>query len=74
MKSKQRGELLLELVASIILLVVIGIISMAFASYQCSVHWENSGMKSEYRIGAGCMVQKPDGKWLPAKSLRDTDI
>lgn len=74
MKSKQHGELLVDFVITLVLLIIVAVISVAWSSYQCGVKWEDSGMKSEYRIGAGCMVQRPDGKWLPASSLRDTSL
>lgn len=74
MKHKQRGSIDAELTISIIALAVILLLGLWHASYQCRTQWEGSGLKSEYRIFAGCMVQKRDGKWLPAKALRDTDI
>lgn len=74
MKHKQRGSSGIELIVSIALLAIILVIMTLIGIYQCGVQWQGSGLKSEYRIGAGCMVQKKDGRWLPAKTLRDTDI
>ena len=39
-------------------------------AYKCVNQWERSGMKSEYNLAAGCMVQRKDGAWVPASSIR----
>ena len=47
----------------------VGIV-VGIKSYACPARWKDSGAKAEYRVMAGCMVQRKDGSWLPEKVLR----
>lgn len=42
-----------------------------FLSAGCHGQWQHSGLKSEFRIPEGCMLQKPDGMWIPDKVYRE---
>lgn len=57
-----------------VLLAVIFALLCALAwvsSTACSAKWINSGMRSEWTPFAGCRIQTPDGKWIPAESYRE---
>lgn len=41
-----------------------------FPSIQCYTEWKDSGMNSKYSITSGCMIQRKDNTWVPAKSFR----
>lgn len=75
MKSKQRGGLVIGVAA--ILGAIIGVVFIiatmvrAVDSDACEAKWKDSGLKAEYRARAGCMVQKLDGRWLPASAIRE---
>lgn len=38
---------------------------------KCHDQWDQSGLKAEYQFMGGCMVQRKDGTWVPAKSIRN---
>lgn len=46
----------------------------AMSSMQCSSQWERSHLKAEYGPIQGCLVELPDGRWLPADRVREVDI
>ena len=71
-KSKQRGSV--DLWATLVMAIIIGLIAWAAAAISCSSKWEDSGLKSKYSIFSGCRVQTPDGRWLPAESVREIEI
>ena len=39
-------------------------------NYACTARWESSGMKSEYRIVSGCMIETTPGKLIPEDKYR----
>ena len=45
-----------------------------FKSYQCDATWKRSGLKSEWTFLQGCLVELPDGRWMPSERLREIDI
>lgn len=71
-KSKQRGSA--DLWVTLVMAVIVGLISWAAAAISCSSKWEDSGLMSKYSIFAGCRVQMPDGRWLPAERVREIEI
>lgn len=71
-KSKQRGNA--ELLVTIFLAVLFGLIAWATAAISCSYKWEDSGLASSYGIFSGCRVKMPDGRWLPAERVREIEI
>lgn len=40
-------------------------------STKCTEMWAGSGMRSEWKVFAGCRLRMPDGKWIPAKNYRE---
>lgn len=46
----------------------------ALRSAQCHARWANSGFKASYSISTGCLVQKPNGHWIPESAVRDTGV
>lgn len=50
-------------------LIIYGVIGLE--SYGCHSRWADSGIKSDYRLPGGCMVQRKDGTWWPEKAIRD---
>jgi hypothetical protein len=57
----------LALVAIIALVLVV---LYEISAFQCNTRWELSGMKSEYRIVAGCLVEATPGKFIPERNYR----
>lgn len=54
---------------------LVGLLGMAaIKATQCVASWERSGLKSEWGFYQGCLVQLPDGRWLPSERLREMDI
>ena len=43
----------------------------ALEAYGCRSRWADSGIKSDYRLPGGCMVQRKDGTWWPEQAIRD---
>lgn len=43
-------------------------------SVQCHARWANSGVKSSYTIGTGCLVQRPNGLWIPESAVREIGV
>jgi hypothetical protein len=66
-----------ELIVSAILMLVAMIAVVVFALYMsratCFAEWERSGMKVEWAPIQGCVLQLPDGTWLPADRFREVD-
>lgn len=56
------------LVAAVVLIIVSVI---GLEAYGCRSRWSESGVKSDYRLPGGCMVQRKDGTWWPEKAIRD---
>jgi hypothetical protein len=40
-------------------------------SKQCTSQWADSGMAHYWRPLSGCMIQRKDGTWIPAKTYRE---
>lgn len=38
-------------------------------SIECHRQWERSGFNHEWNLMGGCVVQRKDGTWLPAKAF-----
>lgn len=54
-----------------ILFVLIVALSLWRNAEECGQQWEHSGLKSRWGWPEGCMVQRKDGTWIPAKAIRD---
>lgn len=59
----------LVLLLAAVALIILGVIGLE--AYGCRSRWADSGVKSEYRLPGGCMVQRKDGTWWPEKTIRD---
>lgn len=73
--KKQAGRMRAEDIAVCLALVAIvgAIIAsvIGLESYGCHSRWADSGIKSDYRLPGGCMVQRKDGTWWPEQAIRD---
>jgi hypothetical protein len=38
---------------------------------KCERQWARSGLKAEWGLAQGCVVQRKDGTWVPASAIRD---
>lgn len=38
---------------------------------KCHAKWGRSGMRAEWTLFAGCLVQTQDGTWIPATNYRE---
>lgn len=78
MRHKQKGETLLEslagLIASLVVLAIALALSVALSSWSCGNRWADSGLKSRYKFGSGCQVQRANGSWVPERTLRDVSL
>jgi prepilin-type N-terminal cleavage/methylation domain-containing protein len=64
------------LIEVLIVLAMIGIIVSVPITGQmrCSAQWERSGMKSEWGLFTGCLVEVEPGRWLPSERIREIDL
>lgn len=67
-------DLAVTIVVMLVLFAFFSVVGFAWNSYACSARWSASGVKAEYRLGAGCTVQRKDGSWLPERALRDVTL
>ena len=44
------------------------------ADNECKLHWRDSGLQSEWGFVSGCMVRLRDGRLVPSRVVRMTDI
>jgi hypothetical protein len=60
--------------------VIAGVCAFVFAlfllfaylsSVECKQKWEYSGMKSDFGVMKGCVVQRKDGTWIPDSTFRE---
>ena len=56
-------------IVGVFCLMMLGVIWVADAG--CEARWKNSGMKSDFTLSGGCRVQRTDGTWVPASTIRD---
>lgn len=56
---------------SLVLIVLGCALAAFFASQRCDAQWGRSGMAHEWGPIKGCVVQRPDGTWAPADSIRN---
>jgi hypothetical protein len=59
------------LVVGFIVLLFFAIFKIAEAS--CHGQWERSGLATDWGPIKGCLVNLPDGLWIPSDTLRDMD-
>ena len=61
------------IITAILTIFIVGSISatIGLEAYGCRSRWADSGVKSDYRLPGGCMVQRKDGTWWPEKTIRD---
>lgn len=75
MKNKQRGYVDSFVWATMLcfLCVFVGLVAGIFkiAEATCERQWARSGLKSEWGVVQGCIVQRKDGTWVPASAIRD---
>lgn len=62
------------LIASVIILAISMALAAAVSAYQCTEKWSESGLESKWRVGAGCRVKMPDGRWIPAERVREIEL
>ena len=39
----------------------------------CRERWQQSGMKAEWGLLKGCVVQRADGTWIPDSAYREIE-
>ena len=44
--------------------------SNKFAESSCYAAWNKSEMKVDYSMMGGCLIQLPNGKWIPTDALK----
>ncbi len=62
------------IIGLLIIFVVVGMglgVVAGLKAVKCHIAWKDSGMQSEYRFIGGCMVQRKDGTWWPASTIRE---
>ena len=57
------------IVVCLILIMTVG--AFWIHDLDCDVQWKDSGMKSDYTLLGGCRVQRTDGTWVPAFTMRN---
>jgi hypothetical protein len=61
---------MVAIILAMLLLLLFVLVNWA-NSVSCHRQWQHSGMKSSYSVMGGCVIQLPDGTWLPADNYRD---
>jgi hypothetical protein len=72
MTTRQRNWL--EAVIGLLILAAIGIVWAAIDSWACHQRWLRSGLSTTWGLGQGCLVQTPNGRWIPDDRVRDVDL
>jgi len=72
MKNKQRGNSSIFFPVTLIIIVIA--CSFALEKASCTSKWEDSGMATRWGPIKGCVVQVPNGKWLPEDVIREIDL
>lgn len=69
--KRQRGSV--EMIA---LLAIVGLISVSvyLDSVSCQSKWELSGFRTQWGVLKGCVVQLPNGRWMPEDVIREIDL
>jgi hypothetical protein len=49
-------------------------LTLWLSAKSCEAHWARSGLRAELVSGSGCQVEVARGRWLPEKSVRETDL
>lgn len=71
-----RGDWMVPFVAMVVVGVLFMLVSLCgifWNSYICESKWKASGMKSEYSVINGCMLEVTPGKWIPSDRYRSVD-
>lgn len=68
--SKIRADDVIGWFVSVAFIVLILLGLWWFSSYKCQVRWEQSGMESDFRLFAGCLVKTQSG-WIPDDRIRE---
>jgi hypothetical protein len=74
MKTSQRGDAFEAFIWALMILIVLAIGGAGLVTnyYKCHARWDRSGMIAvEYGPLQGCMIQRKDGTWMPANTIRD---
>lgn len=66
----RRTDLLIELVVMLCFVGGLLVLGWWLSSYRCHARWEGSGMESEFRLFAGCLV-KTNAGWIPDDRIRE---
>lgn len=69
--SRVGKEILAMTLVVIVSLVGFGLFGYFVSRASCFTAWERSGMKYDYKLFGGCIIQLKDGTWLPAKNYRE---
>lgn len=51
-------------------LIFIGAGTNKFSEIACHNQWGRSGMKVDYSFAGGCLIELPNGKWIPTKAMK----
>lgn len=74
-RRKQRGgtvaEVLIVLAAVVAFTTAVNALLIPVAAKACEARWADSGLKTRYGTMSGCLVQMPDGRWLPDDRVRE---
>lgn len=75
-KLTQRGsgDPIAAILFAIVMTILIFVISALLDRSSCHGQWERSGLKVNWGPIKGCLVQMPDGRWLPTSAVRDVDV
>lgn len=57
-----------------LMLAVVLIGGWMWEDMSCSSRWGRSGLDTSYGPIQGCLVQVPDGRWVPSDNVRGVDL
>ena len=58
------------IVVSAAVVLALAALQCLYENAACQSHWERSGLRAEWGVIQGCMVQRADGTWVPAGAIR----
>lgn len=70
----KRSDLAVMLTAYAVFGLIMFVGWVVFTNWSCSSKWARSGMASSWGPVQGCLVQLPDGRWMPDERVREIEI
>lgn len=70
-EANMSNKLFVEIVVTAVFIAGLLGLALAFEAYKCRAVWADSGLGVQFKIVGGCMLQRSNGTWIPARSYRE---